>query len=108
MKFNTTIISTLNVLKKQSLLFCLLIVPFSSCLGPKKLNKWVAQQYGAVPVPSKKKNDGIVISSTIPMCCRLPQKQYVLKVDKSLNFKTVKHEKESIQSFTNCQHTQRV
>ena len=66
MKFNTTIISTLNVLKKQSLLFCLLIVPFSSCLGPKKLNKWVAQQYGAVPVPSKKKNDGIVISSTIP------------------------------------------
>ncbi|MBY0476216.1 MAG: GIY-YIG nuclease family protein, partial [Chitinophagaceae bacterium] len=25
--------------------------------------------------------------------CRLPQKQYVLKVDKSLNFKNVNHEK---------------
>jgi hypothetical protein len=40
--------------------------------------------------------------------CRLPQKQYVLKVDKSLNFKNVKHEKESIQSLTNCIHSQRV
>ncbi len=28
--------------------------------------------------------------------CRLPQKQYVLKVDKLINFKNVKHEKESI------------
>jgi hypothetical protein len=41
-------------------------------------------------------------------CCRLPQKQYVLKVDKSLNFKNVKHEKESIHRNTNCSHSQRV
>ena len=40
--------------------------------------------------------------------CKLPQKQYVLKVDKSLNFKNVKHEKEQIQSHTDCQHTQGV
>ncbi len=40
--------------------------------------------------------------------CKLPQKQYVLKVDKSLNFKNVKHEKKSIQSHSNCQHSQGV
>ena len=41
--------------------------------------------------------------------CRLPQKQYVLKVDKMFNFKNVKHdEKKHIQSCTDCGHTQRV
>ena len=40
--------------------------------------------------------------------CKLPQKQYVLKVDRILNFKNVKHEKESIQSHTDCQYPQGV
>ena len=38
----------------------------------------------------------------------ITQKQYVLKVDKSLNFKNVNHEEESIQSHSNCQHPQGV
>ena len=37
-----------------------------------------------------------------------PQKQYVLKVDKLFNFKTVKDEKKHIQSCTDCRHSQRV
>ena len=40
--------------------------------------------------------------------CRLPQKQYVLKVDKLINFKNVKHEKESIHPHPDCHHTQGV
>jgi hypothetical protein len=32
--------------------------------------------------------------------CSLPQKQYVLKVDKSLNFKIAKNEKKSIHHHT--------
>ena len=39
---------------------------------------------------------------------KLPQKQYSLKVDKMFNFKTVKDEKEHIQSCTDCGHSQRV
>ena len=40
--------------------------------------------------------------------CKLPQKQYVLKVAKLVNFKNVKHEKESIHPHPDCQHTQGV
>jgi len=37
--------------------------------------------------------------------CKLPQKQYVLKVDKRfLILKRKKYEKESIQSHTDCQY----
>ncbi len=39
---------------------------------------------------------------------KLPQKQYVLKVDKSLNFINVKYEKEYIQSCSDSRHSQRV
>lgn len=40
--------------------------------------------------------------------CRLPQKQYGLKVDKMFNFKTVKDEKEHIQPCPDCRHFKRV
>jgi len=40
--------------------------------------------------------------------CRLPQKQYVLKVDKMINFKNVNYEKEPIQPQPNCSHPQGV
>jgi hypothetical protein len=43
------------------LFFCL-----SSCLGPKKIDKWVAQHYGEVPPVSKKKNEMIVVTSSLP------------------------------------------
>ena len=41
---------------------------------------------------------GVNKFSTIDQLCKLPQKQYVLKVDKKFNFKNVKDEKKYIQS----------
>ncbi len=39
---------------------------FSSCLGPKKIDKWVAKQYGeSVPDPVKKKTDYLTVSSPL-------------------------------------------
>jgi hypothetical protein len=40
--------------------------------------------------------------------CKLPQKQYVLKVDKLFNFKNEKDEKKSIYPYTDCRHPQGV
>ncbi len=40
--------------------------------------------------------------------CKLPQKQYVLEVDKVFIFKNVKNEKESIYPYTDCLHPQGV
>jgi hypothetical protein len=36
--------------------------------------------------------------------CKLPQKQYVLKVDKNCNFKNVNNEKEHVQPRTDRGH----
>ena len=44
-------------------ILCVLICVLSSCLGPKKINKWVAQNYSEVPPVSKKKSDIITINS---------------------------------------------
>ncbi len=38
--------------------------------------------------------------------CKLPRKQYVLKVDKMFNFKNVNDEKKYIQSCSDCRHSQ--
>ncbi|HEY8689738.1 MAG TPA: hypothetical protein VIM07_10935 [Chitinophagaceae bacterium] len=51
---------------------------------------------------------GIIFQKDQSTDCKLPQKQYVLKVDKISNFKNVKHEKEHIQSCPDCRHSQRV
>lgn len=37
----------------------------TSCLGPAKINKWVAKEYAAVPSPIKKKSDYISVSSSL-------------------------------------------
>jgi hypothetical protein len=39
---------------------------FSACIGPAKLNKWVAKHYGTVPAPIKKKSDLVSIRSNLP------------------------------------------
>ena len=44
------------------LLFCLLFL-LTGCLGPKKIDKWVAEKYMELPPPSNKKHDQILISS---------------------------------------------
>jgi hypothetical protein len=44
------------------LLFCLLIL-LTGCLGPKKIDKWVAAKYIELPASSKKKHDQILIST---------------------------------------------
>ena len=52
--------------KLQPLIFCTLIFFLTSCLGPKKIDKWVAQKYLEVPAPTKKKSDVITITSNMP------------------------------------------
>jgi hypothetical protein len=53
--------------KSQTLMLVGLLIFLSSCLGPKKIDKWVAEQYGGeVPVPSKKKSDIITVNSNLP------------------------------------------
>ena len=48
------------------LAFC--FFSLSSCLGPAKINKWVARHYDAPAVqPSKKKIDFITVTSTVPV-----------------------------------------
>ena len=46
--------------------YLLIIILFTGCLGPHKINKWVAEQYGgSLPPPSKKKSDVILITSPL-------------------------------------------
>src|SRR4029450_13239951 len=50
----------------RSLLFLYsLNILLNSCLGPKKIDKWVAQKYVDPPAPVKKKHDKIVILSNM-------------------------------------------
>ena len=46
-------------------IFCAATVLLTSCLGPKKINKWVTQNYSEVPPPTKKKSDIITITSSV-------------------------------------------
>lgn len=50
---------------RSSLFLFLASILMSSCLGPKKIDKWVAQKYVDPPPPTKKKHDQIVISSNM-------------------------------------------
>ncbi|HET7003259.1 MAG TPA: hypothetical protein VFI33_18175 [Puia sp.] len=45
------------------LFYCFLTL-LTSCLGPKKIDKWVAEKYFELPPPPKKKHDQILISSS--------------------------------------------
>src|SRR2546423_12399768 len=45
--------------------FCAATILLTGCLGPKKINKWVAQNYSEVPPPTKKKSDIIIITSNV-------------------------------------------
>ena len=65
-KANNRNIVTTKVFRKSTILYGLLVIIFSGCLGPEKINKWVVQQYDTIPLPSKEKIDGIVISTSIP------------------------------------------
>ncbi|MBS1666158.1 MAG: hypothetical protein JST58_02165 [Bacteroidetes bacterium] len=56
----------ITLLARQLFLFSFFLCLFQSCLGPKKINKWVATQYGATPAPTKPKTDLIKISSNLP------------------------------------------
>jgi hypothetical protein len=54
-------------MKSFFLPICILYIAtilLSGCLGPKKINKWVAKQYSEVPPPTKKKSDVISITSS--------------------------------------------
>jgi hypothetical protein len=52
---------------KQLLLIGVLSVMMVSCLGPKKIDKWVSKHYdGNTPPEPKKKADFITISSSVP------------------------------------------
>jgi len=45
------------------ILLCSLLILLTGCLGPKKIDKWVAEKYMELPAPSKKKHDQILILS---------------------------------------------
>jgi len=58
----------LNFVVKRSLplLWSVAALSFSSCLGPHKVNKWVAQHYSEEPpLSQRKKTESIVISSAL-------------------------------------------
>jgi hypothetical protein len=40
-------------------------ITMTSCLGPAKIDKWVAQKYTELPPPAKKKHEQIAISSNV-------------------------------------------
>jgi len=61
-----TLFLRIPLLTRQLFLFSLLLCVFQSCLGPKKINKWVAKQYGEIPAPNKPKADFIKITSNMP------------------------------------------
>ncbi len=50
----------------RSLIFISFVVFLTGCLGPKKIDKWVAEKYNEPPVVPKKKHTQIVILSDLP------------------------------------------
>jgi hypothetical protein len=55
----------MNLIRTTLLVFSVIIL-MTSCLGPKKIDRWVAEKYVEPPVPIKKKHDQIVILSSLP------------------------------------------
>lgn len=52
--------------KGRALMFFAFTIVLASCLGPKKIDKWVSKQYdGAIPAVTKKKSDYITVTSTV-------------------------------------------
>ncbi len=49
-----------------AIIICVISLFLSACLGPKKIDKWVVEQYGELPEPSKKKSNYIIITSSLP------------------------------------------
>lgn len=43
----------------------LVIVLLNACISPRKTDKWVANHYGSVPAPIKKKNEQVMLHSNI-------------------------------------------
>lgn len=54
-----------TVLLQQIVFTLLAIVIFGACISPRKTDKWVANYYGSVPPPVKKKNELITVQSNI-------------------------------------------
>src|SRR5947209_1696202 len=49
-----------------TLLFAVSVFLLSSCLGPHKIDKWVAKKYdGSLPAPSRKKADYLTVTSPV-------------------------------------------
>jgi hypothetical protein len=57
-KLVSVVVSSFSVI-----LLCCFLILLTGCLGPKKIDKWVAEKYMELPAPQKKKHDQIVISS---------------------------------------------
>lgn len=49
---------------RRLVLLLVVVISITACL-PKRLDKWVAKQYGSVPQPSKKKSELITITSPL-------------------------------------------
>ncbi len=54
-----------NRLLRQTVLITATIVLFSACISPRKTDKWVANHYGNVPAPIKKKNELVTVQSNV-------------------------------------------
>ncbi len=50
---------------KQIVFTILAILLFSACISPRKTDKWVANYYGSVPAPIKKKNELITVQTNV-------------------------------------------
>src|ERR1700682_250003 len=64
-KFMKTFMRNMNLIRTALFVFSVSIF-MTSCLGPKKIDRWVAEKYVDPPVPIKKKHNQIVISSDLP------------------------------------------
>ena len=54
-----------NVFFRQTVLVLAALVFLSACISPRKTDKWVANHYGSVPAPVKKKNELVAVQSTV-------------------------------------------
>lgn len=54
-----------TVLLKQLILLLTAVVLLNACISPRKTDKWVANHYGSVPAPIKKKNDLVNVQSNV-------------------------------------------
>ena len=63
---STTLFSRMTSLSFSTITILAISLSLSGCLGPKKIDKWVATQYGqSVPEPVKKKTDYISVASPL-------------------------------------------